>query len=252
MSDSQIRDAARLSTNGTDNKDFNSFIMHPLPKAETAPLSNRTTELRPESKSPIDKNKKQKKKKKSTFRKARLDIPQITTETVVDGLDSEDGTKASNGTRNTDKIQRTDIPLKDSSAVNLPFINSTEDHDTISFRSPNSTPKFASVNSLINDRRSVVNKRIAKLSATVSSSTGTVTDEDVCGTKDSFLSTPVELTKWNSSGRRATLQYKIKSWLGPQNTSVNKKIFGGSSEIQREQRRTRVAGWVIHPCSAFR
>ncbi|XP_028411787.1 potassium/sodium hyperpolarization-activated cyclic nucleotide-gated channel 2-like [Dendronephthya gigantea] len=50
----------------------------------------------------------------------------------------------------------------------------------------------------------------------------------------------------------SALQLLILSWLQPMDNKANTKLFGSAKAVKREQTRHKAAGWIIHPCSAFR
>ena len=54
------------------------------------------------------------------------------------------------------------------------------------------------------------------------------------------------------SQRRATSAELIREFLGPADTPVNARLFGGKKAVQVEIERAKSYGYVIHPCSKLR
>lgn len=47
-------------------------------------------------------------------------------------------------------------------------------------------------------------------------------------------------------------QMLLLSWIQPMDSKANAKLFGSAKAVKHEQTRHKQAGWIIHPCSAFR
>lgn len=63
----------------------------------------------------------------------------------------------------------------------------------------------------------------------------------------------VSIASSRTAGRlRASLQMLLLSWIQPMDNKANTKLFGSAKAVKKEQTRHKAAGWIIHPCSAFR
>ncbi|CAB4043426.1 potassium sodium hyperpolarization-activated cyclic nucleotide-gated channel 2 isoform X5, partial [Paramuricea clavata] len=61
-----------------------------------------------------------------------------------------------------------------------------------------------------------------------------------------------EISVANNGILPASLQLLILSWIQPMENKANTKLFGSAKAVKNEQTRHKEAGWIIHPCSAFR